>query len=52
MPFDEEFIALTHSIFKTEIKQHLFRGYTLLNADQQRVHEVKVINSFVHLIFL
>lgn len=48
MPFDEEFLLLSHSIFKTDVKQHLFRGYTLLNINQQPNHEVKVIlNSYL-----
>lgn len=52
MPFDEEFLLLSHSIFKTDVKQHLFRGYTLLNINQQANHEVQVIpNSYFIVLF-
>lgn len=54
MPFKEEFIALTHNVFKSHIKGHLYRGYAILNEGDHKFHETKVIFyfPFSHLIIM
>uniref|UniRef100_T1H832 Ketosynthase family 3 (KS3) domain-containing protein n=1 Tax=Rhodnius prolixus TaxID=13249 RepID=T1H832_RHOPR len=42
MPFKEEFIALTHNVFKSHIKGHLYRGYAILNEGDHKFHETKL----------
>ncbi|XP_014245947.1 fatty acid synthase-like [Cimex lectularius] len=46
-PIDEEFVALTHHLFSTEIKRHLFRAYTLLGDGSKTCHQLKALDSGV-----
>ncbi|KAK9504077.1 hypothetical protein O3M35_010502 [Rhynocoris fuscipes] len=46
MPFDEDFVKLTYDVFQTQIKGHIYRGFTLLNCGdkidkEQQTREIK-----------
>lgn len=47
MPIDEEFIALTHRTFGKGIKNHMFRGYTILHDGDisRKYQEVQVFQE-------
>lgn len=40
MPIDEEFIALTHKVFGKGIKNHIFRGFTILDDDSSKKYKM------------
>ncbi|XP_066908829.1 fatty acid synthase [Halyomorpha halys] len=44
MPIDEEFIALTHRVFGKGIKNHIYRGFTILDDDSSK--KFKLIKPF------
>ncbi|CAH1402775.1 unnamed protein product [Nezara viridula] len=40
MPIDEEFVALTHKVFGKGIKNHIFRGFTILDDDSSKKYKM------------